>query len=140
MQINGLFSNTLSFLEKSLDLRTRKQRVLASDIANADTPNYRAFDVMVEDALQKVHPSETDNDFKLVTTDRRHLSLDEAPFPEPVLRALPVKSYSLKTDGNTVDVDREMGSLAKNQIMYNASVEVINRELRRLKTVIQGGK
>ena len=140
MQINGLFSNTLSFLEKSLDLRVRKQRVLASDIANADTPNYRAFDVMVEDALQKVRRSGTEKDLELVTTNRRHMSLEEAPFPEPVVRALPAKPYSLKTDGNTVDVDREMGSLAKNQIMYNSSVEIINRKLRGLKTVIQGGK
>ncbi len=140
MQTKGLFSDTLSFLEKSLDLRTRKQRVLATDIANADTPNFQAFDVMVEDALKKVRHAQTGDDFQLVTTNRRHLSLDEAPFPEPVVRTLPVEPYSLKTDGNTVDVDREMGNLAKNQIMYNTSVEVISRELRRLKTVIRGGK
>ncbi len=140
MQPKGLFSDTLSFLEKSLDLRTRKQRVLATDIANADTPNFQAFDVMVEDALKKVREAQRGDAFQLVTTNRRHLSLEQAPFPEPVVRTLPADPYSLKTDGNTVDVDREMGNLAKNQIMYNTSVEVIARKLRSLKNVIKGGR
>ncbi len=140
MEPKGLFPGTLNFLEKSLDLRTRKQRVLATDIANADTPNFQSFDVMVEEALQKARKDGEEDGFRLVTTNPRHMALDEAPFPEPVVRVQQADGYSLKTDGNTVDVDREMGKLAKNQIMYNTSVEIISRELRRLKNVIKGGK
>ncbi len=140
MEPKGLFPDTLNFLEKSLDLRTRKQRVLATDIANADTPNFQSFDIMVEEALQKARKDGEEDGFRLVTTNPRHMALDEAPFPEPVVRVQQADYYSLKTDGNTVDVDREMGKLAKNQIMYNTSVEIISRELRRLKNVIKGGK
>ncbi len=140
MEPKGLFPDTLNFLEKSLDLRTRKQRVLATDIANADTPNFQSFDVLVEEALQKARKDGEEDGFRLVTTNPRHMALDEAPFPEPMVRVQQADSYSLKTDGNTVDVDREMGKLAKNQIMYNTSVEIISRELRRLKNVIKGGK
>lgn len=140
MEPNSLFPETLNFLEKSLDLRSRKHRVLATDIANADTPNFHSFDVMVEEALQKARSDGREDGFRLATTNPRHMALDEAPFPEPLVRVQPADAYSLKTDGNTVDVDREMGNLAKNQIMYNASVEVIARELRRLRNVIKGGK
>ncbi len=140
MEPNGLFPDTLNFLEKSLDLRTRKQRVLATDIANADTPNFQSFDVMVEEALQKARDDRGEDGFRLVTTNPRHMAMDEIPFPEPVVRVQRADDYSLKTDGNTVDVDREMGKMAKNQIMYNTSVEIISRELRRLRNVIKGGK
>jgi len=133
----GLFSGPFALLEKSMDFRIQRHKVLSADIANADTPNYKAFDMMVKQALQRVQrPSDT---LKLVTTHANHLPADEDADVRPTLRSLPPKPYSLRTDGNTVDMDREMGRLAQNQLMFNTSVRVITNEFKRLKDVIQGG-
>lgn len=133
----GLFSGPFALLEKSMDFRIQRHKVLSADIANADTPNFKAFDVMVKQSLERAQQP-TDG-LKLVTTHENHLSADTNDDARPAVAFLPPKPYAFRTDGNTVDVDREMGSLAQNQLMFNVSVRMISNEFKRLKDVIQGG-
>ena len=137
MESKGIFAGTISLLEKVLDLRSMKHNLIVSNIANVDTPNYKAFDLMVEEELEKFIGEE--NDRGLRRTQPGHLpgngiSLDS-------IRPSPVTTYplSIKGDGNSVDIDRVMADQAKNSLMYDVSAEILSRKFMALKEAIQGG-
>ncbi|MFO7985566.1 MAG: flagellar basal body rod protein FlgB [Desulfatiglandaceae bacterium] len=132
-----LFGGAYPVLEKALDLRTMKHDLIVSNIANKDTPDYKAFDLMVEDELNRsVGNGES---VKLKTTDDGHFSGSAAP--ETTDRSVRDKgsTFSLRADGNSVDLDREMAKLSKNNLLYNAMSQIISRKFQGLKDVIKGG-
>jgi len=138
MTIEKLFNPAIGALEKSMDLRSVRHRVLASNIANMDTPNFKAFEMVLQEENGRLNPAGT-----LAMTRAGHLQprgrgagmggfqireIDEPPQGVP------------KGDGNTVDIDREMADLAENTLLYNASAKVLNKQFHTLKAIIQGGK
>ncbi len=141
MGINGIFNKTISLLERSLDLRAMKHKTIASNVANIDTPNYKAFDMMVEDELQKMNRTpEAGTHSRATATQEGHL--------EPRRRGVARVSRRLHTgdglrimrrDGNTVDLDREMATMAENSLMYTLSAQMVAKKFQSLRNVIQGG-
>ncbi len=100
------------YLKKSLDISVLRQEVVASNIANADTPGYRAKHIPFEDVLNLA-----DKDLKLKTTDQRHIQ------PSEDLKYLVREDktdYLAKNDKNNVKLDKEMTTLAKNTLLINA--------------------
>jgi flagellar basal-body rod protein FlgB len=141
MGSNGLFNHTISLLERSLDLRMRRHDAIASNVANIDTPNYKAFDVMVEEELQKMdRASENGQAIRLKTTQGNHI---ESRLREtvPAVSHAEVKSDNAlqRRDGNRVDLDREMAAMAENQLMYTLSAQVVAKKFQALRNIIQGG-
>ena len=101
-----------------------------------DTPNYKAFEMMVEAAMQREEGAG-----KSIGPRQTHPGhLGSAVRPNQDVRILNnnVEGTSLRRDGNTVDVDREMGRLAENGLMYTASAQMIARKFQGLKSAIQG--
>jgi flagellar basal-body rod protein FlgB len=139
MDTTTLFSGTINLSEKALNLRSRRHELILSNIANADTPNFKAFDLMVEEALARHAPS--DNDFALERTNPAHMTKDGAidQPARPQMRELSTR-VTLRGDGNTVDMDQEMYNLATNQLHYRISSQIIARKFQSLKNIIQGGK
>jgi flagellar basal-body rod protein FlgB len=133
-----IFSNTISLLEKSLNLRSMQHRVLASNIANMDTPNYKAFEIVVEEEINKKKRPATD--VQLERTHANHIPIKTIQTPNVRLRASKPPELSLRGDGNTVDVDRTMGKLAENTLLYKAAAQLISKKLIGLRNVIKGGK
>ena len=75
MGINGIFNQTVSLLERSLDLRSMKHKSIVSNVANIDTPNYKAFDVMVEDELQRLNRTTgAGADIQMATPRENHIA------------------------------------------------------------------
>jgi flagellar basal-body rod protein FlgB len=137
MESKGIFGGTISLLEKVLDLRSMKHNLIVSNIANVDTPNYKAFDLMVEEELEKAVGEE--NNMGLKRTQPGHLpgngiGLDSIR-PSPVT----TDPLSIKGDGNSVDIDRVMADQAKNSLMYSVSAEILSRKFMALKNAIEGG-
>lgn len=135
MQIPGIIpANTLPVLERAMDLRAARHNLIVSNIANMDTPGYKAFDVAVEEELERM--SETSDG--LEKTHPRHLPdagiRTDAIRPEPV--APP--EYSLRGDGNTVDIDTEMTKLTENGILYQALARLVSREFQIISKTIEG--
>jgi len=128
-----LFTGTIALLEKALDYSSVKQNVIAHNIANADTPNYKAKDVQfsayIHDALEKR--------IQAKRTDERHI-----PFQSrvPQIQITTRKNLRYHHNGNSVDIDYEMAELAKNQIYYQTMTDILSGKLRTLQTVIRGGK
>lgn len=138
-QPTGLFDGTLSLLQRTLNLRSAQHQALSSNIANADTPHYRSFEVAVEEELRKLRPP--DRRMEMARTQNAHLPVPASASADRVsLRPAAVPAFSLRADGNTVDIDRAMGDLSENTLKYKTSAQLLSAKLKSLKNVIQGGR
>ena len=133
-----LFSETISILEKSLNLRSKRHHVLAANVANIDTPNYKAFDLVVEEEFKKSAPAP--GKIKLVRTQADHLPIKNRPLDRITLTRADEPEFSLRADGNTVDLDKTMGNLAENTLLFKTAAQIISSKFKALKEVIKGGK
>ena len=132
----GRLDDALSFHENALRLRSQRQQVLASNIANADTPNYKARDLDFGKAMQSAlsHARQSPAT-PLATTQAAHLSPAlAAQDPNLFLR----KPTQNNLDGNTVDMDVERNAFAENAMRYEAGVTLAHDEIKGLLSVLQG--
>lgn len=137
--IGGLFNFSDRIQMESLSQRNRRNEVITANIANAETPGYRAFGYDFEQQLQSL--SKASEAIGVKTTDPRHLknantNADGTIKPDVYVRP----TESVDEDGNTVDMDLEMAQLAKNQILFRTAVETLNRKIGTLKYAINGGR
>lgn len=135
----GLFTLADRVEMESLNLRTERNHVLTSNIANAETPGFRALGFDFEKQLQTFSDPETPLNMKV--SDPRHLrtpfsQADGSMRPEVYIRP----TESIGEDGNTVDVDKEMSQLAENQILFRTAIETLNRKLGMLRYAVNGGR
>lgn len=126
-----LFGGTISKLEQSLDYSSAKNNAISNNISNADTPGYKAKNVIFKDTLQNAMTIEAKR------TNERHLTFHETS--NQPYRYVTNHSTTYNHNGNNVDVDKEMSELAKNQIYYNGLIDRINGKFGSLQTVIRGG-
>ena len=137
----GKLDQTLRFHETALSLRAQRQQLLASNIANADTPNYKARDIDFTKALQgALAKNGTAAPAELVKTSGAHLSAsgsagNTGPGGAPLLYR---NVQQANIDGNTVDMDAERNQFTDNAIRYEASITLINGQIRSLLSAIQG--
>lgn len=128
----GIFNNTTSVLEKTLDLRSVRNKLISLNIANQDTPNYHSFDVVMKNELEKIVGRS--QEVTLTKTQPGHLPNSGSLQPNVITTA-----GGLKADGNNVDIERTMVDLAENGIMYNAAAELLSKKFQGLKNVIKEG-
>jgi flagellar basal-body rod protein FlgB len=133
----GLFRGTIPLLGQALDLRSTRHNLIASNIANMDTPHHKALDLMVEEELVKV--TDRRNTMEIQRTHAGHLSGSGVPGGGSAgLKAMPSQPFQ-SVEGNTVDIDRSMADLSENSLKFNATAQIISNKFKALKTVIQGG-
>ncbi|MFC0271288.1 flagellar basal body rod protein FlgB [Metabacillus herbersteinensis] len=127
-----IFSNTLNSLENAINYSSMKQKTIANNIANVDTPNYKAKDVKFSQSL-------TNEMQKLdaYKSDHRHVDFSST---KSQFNVYTKTNSTYQQNGNNVDIDQEMANMAKNQIHFNALVDRISGKYTSLKTVIQGGR
>lgn len=133
--MNTLFDRQIQFHQTALNLQAHRQQLIASNIANADTPNYKAKDVDFRAALQGALKAATAT-VPLATTQSGHIQGGGAP----TLEGLTGYRAELQSavDGNTVNMDVERAAFAENALHYEASVTFINGMLRSMNTAITG--
>lgn len=143
----GKLDDYLRFHQTALSLRAERQQLLASNIANADTPNYKARDIDFKQALQQAvqgtqgkSGSTTAPAAALVKTSASHLpgKLPAGALMQGTIQAQYRTVQQGSVDGNTVDMDTERTSFADNALRYQASVTLINGQLRSMMAAIQG--
>ncbi len=127
--------DVLSFHQTALNLRAHRQQLLAGNIANADTPNFKARDIDFSGALQGALAGRSGHS-GLVRTSPRHLdSGNENPAGAQVLFRTP---HQPSLDGNTVDMDVERTQFVDNAIHYEANLAFITGQIKTLLAAIQG--
>lgn len=119
--------------EAALIHRARRTEVLAANLANADTPNFKARDLDFAAALDDSLAAAA----KLAVTNSRHLdggaALDQA--------ALKYRNpYQPSLDGNTVEADLELARYAENAVSYQASLMFVNGKINTLRLALTGGR
>ena len=110
--------DTMKILEKMLDVSAFRQKVLASNIANADTPGYKAKDISFQKELDRAIEGSKGQDYEIYET----------------VTTMPNR------DGNTVNLDIEMAKVAENTLIYNAATQLMTIKMRMIKDVIKGGR
>ena len=130
-------SDDLTILEKFLDQSLRKHSVIASNIANANTPNYKAKELDFEKAFKKAL-GEGEDGVSLKTTNPRHIS--EADSVENLSPEVEISSAPARPDGNNVNLEKEMVKLTENNISYNLGIQLITKRLKEIRTAITSGR
>jgi len=137
----GKLDDYLRFQETALSLRSQRQELLASNIANADTPNYKARDIDFSNALQGAMARATQPPGPLATTNAAHRP-QGAPDGSRLPDGTEVQYRGVTqgaVDGNTVDMDVERNQFADNALRYEAGITMINHQIRAMMAAIQGG-
>jgi flagellar basal-body rod protein FlgB len=124
-------TGTLDFQSQALQLRAERQRVVASNIANADTPGYQARDFDFAAALRTATSNVAGRDTSLGAPITGDVFSGAVPSKvEPRLNYAMPSQTSL--DGNTVDMDRERASFVDNAVKYEATLRFINGSVRTM--------
>ncbi|GAB3537553.1 flagellar basal body rod protein FlgB [Noviherbaspirillum agri] len=136
----GKLDEALRFQQTALRLRAERQQTLASNIANADTPNYKARDVDFNSALKQAMGAGAPSHTPMVKTSAAHLggvagNAGTTASGAPLLYRTTAQG---NVDGNTVDMDVERNQFTDNALRYEAGVTFINGQIKKLLTAIQG--
>lgn len=115
----------------ALELRARRAELLASNLANMDTPNYKARDFNFRAAMTQALQGQD----VLATTDPKHIEPNGAPGTPELLYRIPSQP---SLDGNTVDPNMERAAFAENAVQYRATLTFLTDRIRTLMTAIRG--
>ena len=141
-------TDALDFHAKALVLRAERQKVIASNIANADTPGYSGRDINFKEAMTaavggtslSLQPRPPSSGTSSGSTNSRHIALQ--PSTASLGAGQARLDYTVQTqpamDGNSVDMDRERASFADNAVRYEATLRFINGSSRTILSAIQG--
>ncbi|EAT15800.1 flagellar basal body rod protein FlgB [Desulfuromonas acetoxidans] len=135
MMTSGMMDQTALLMKKSMDLRLRNQQIIAANVANAQTPGYQAKTFTFEDALRQ---AATGKGTDMAVTHPQHISTHGGSINNVTGTVGEIRDTSGMGDRNTVEVDQEMVNLAENQIMYEATTQLLNKKLSIVKYVVQG--
>jgi flagellar basal-body rod protein FlgB len=126
------FEELFGIHEQALVLRSERAQVLSANLANADTPGYKARDFDFKAMLNR----EIDHSMGMKTTHAGHIQAETGPVPPAQLLYRVPSQPSL--DGNTVDTEREHAAFGANAIEYQASLNFINSKISGLRKALKG--
>lgn len=134
-KMNAQLDNALRFHQAALNLRAQRQELLAANIANADTPYYKARDIDFGTSLKGALQGRVGMPIALATTSDKHIGAS----------GLATQSFAMyrneeqsNVDGNTVNMDVERAAFAENSIQYEASLSFINGLLKTMQQAVAG--
>ena len=137
----SLFSFTEQLLELSMRVRGGRHEILSSNIANSDTPGYRARDIdfraIMQDAAELDDTSKGTREQKMEAMLARPLELQSAAYD---IAAPYGGGGEDRLDGNSVSLDQQIGLLNENALNYEASLTLLSRTLAKLRYVISEGR
>jgi len=140
--IGKLFGQSINLMSKALDLRVRKHSYMASNLANMDTPGYQVKDLEFQKVLQDALPDSSTR-MPLRRTHPKHIPAQNVEKAYEAARKNVVYSVYGKDDNgdDVLDIDLEMSKLAKNHLMYNATVQMLAKAFAGIKYAItEGGR
>lgn len=135
----------MGFHHKAMDIRVQKMEVVAGNLANANTPGYKAKDIDFQKAMQSAM---ADQSFKssptsasMAVTNERHMTgrLSSSPGASPYEIEFRVPNQPDTGDGNTVEAQTERNEFLDNGLRYQASVEFLNSKIKGMKKALSSG-
>jgi flagellar basal-body rod protein FlgB len=128
--------HTFQVLEASLNGSAARQKAIAHNVSNVNTPGFKSYLVDFEDQLKSMG-SNYQEQLPLKTTSPKHISIDDSA---PDLKIERDNSAGQSADGNNVDLEKEMTLMVKNDVYFNAALNQANKKIAMLKYVISDGR
>ena len=132
-------SRTATLAKEALNFRAAREKMIASNIANADTPYYKPRDLRFGDYLSAKKAdimNEKQDKLEMAQTDGAHI-----PLQKSLSTSKPITffrdGHMARNDGNSVDIDVETTELSKNSIMFKALISAIKKDAQIYKSVIE---
>jgi flagellar basal-body rod protein FlgB len=145
MPVDGLFNTTVQVLAKSVDLRTRNQNLITSNLANAETPGYTPkrldFEGQLQSAVKKAKVRGSTGTGAL--THSAHIPLKGGSgerISQVQGTVVETPSKTPGRDGNSVEMENEMSQMMQNQVLFNASVQLLSKKFEGLRSALREGK
>ena len=134
----GMFGKNLGILTREMDISVLRRDVIANNVANADTPNFKRSVVNFESQLKRALDSEKVERFPQYVTNSRHIVFDK-PLDWQEVSPRRVLDYltEAKNNGNNVDIEEEAMESLTNQLLYTTLAEVISSEFQRVNIVLK---
>ena len=138
---DGMFKS-MDLLQKGLSASWTRNAVIRNNIANVETPNFKASDVEFESLMARAAAG--DSGFVGTKTHARHIDIGSGSkytdLNDVRARIVLREDTSMRMDGNNVDIEDENVKLAQNSLYYNTLLEKLNSEIRRLRMAITEGR
>jgi|688.fasta_scaffold734474_1 flagellar basal-body rod protein FlgB len=131
--LDSIFDKSLDGLSTKMDLTWKRNQALTANIANAETPQYRAVDVSFGKELERAFGNNTDT---MTRTSPGHLDVAD----NDTSKFVSDETGTEKSDGNNVDIDLQMGRLSDNMNQYASAAKLIRRQLGIIRTAIRDGR
>jgi flagellar basal-body rod protein FlgB len=135
--MSGLFDKTTQGLGAAINFRLLRNNVTSSNIANAETPGFKAKKMDFEEALSRALDTEGMADMHADHVD--HFAVGRGGTSGVRVEVYDNPDINKTNDGNTVDLEREMSELTENSIMYRAALELINKKLGAMRYAVTEG-
>jgi flagellar basal-body rod protein FlgB len=133
-----IFDRTMQMVHRTLDLRHAKHRVIISNIANEDTPGYRATDFNFLDSLQAAQKGQ--GPVTLAVTQGHHIGPRGEGVRQVVGKLSDVPAGDLPLDANSVNIELEMAKMSDNASRYNSAASIMAIRFRHLMGAIREGR
>lgn len=133
----SMFDSTSKALGAAINFRQLRQEVVSANIANAETPGYKARKMDFEDALHRAIDRE--GRAELHASHGDHFPIGQGAISRARADVYENPEGNVSNDGNTVNLEQELVSLAENSVMYNAAVELMKRKMATLKYAASDG-
>lgn len=130
------FANALGIHETALGFRAQRAEVLANNIANADTPHYKARDLDFSAVLAEQSEKQGGKQFEMSRTDSRHIASEGIQLADPALRYR--TPFHPSIDQNSVDMQQEQANYAENAVQFQASFTLLNSKFKGLVGALRG--
>ncbi|HEY0745451.1 MAG TPA: flagellar basal body rod protein FlgB [Steroidobacteraceae bacterium] len=127
-----MFQNIFGIHEQALLLQGQRVGILATNLANADTPNYKARDIDFSAVLAHSDAAS----LPMAVTDGAHFSMNDSGVPSADLKYR--NPYQASLDGNTVEMPVEQAAFSENNVRYQASLGFINSKIAEMTLAING--
>lgn len=141
MPLDNIFGTTINLLGKNMDLRIRNHSLISGNLANAETPGYTPKGLSFESELKEAIKGNNLQHATPSITHPGHIPLRNSreSIGDIQGRITQASAGTAGKDGNSVELEKEMGRMAENQILYNTSVQILAKKFEGLKSAIKGG-
>jgi flagellar basal-body rod protein FlgB len=126
-------SNVTDLLFEQLSFRSDRQKVISSNIANLNTPDYKTKDISFESALQN---KQKEHDLQMTITNRNHIRPMEDLSNKNQVRTFEVDGLEVQNDGNNVNLDQQISQMAQNKVIHGAITNSIKKDATWFKLVV----
>lgn len=133
-----LLDKTMQLLHRSLDLYSARQRVIASNLANEETPGYRANDLQFSQQLQAAHRGRFP--LTMAVTQSQHMGLRGQGYQTVTGKLAEVPAGDLPLDANSVNLELEMAKSSDNAVQYTSAATITAQRFRQLLSAIRDAR